>query len=260
MYLDGVQPCWDGLSRVTGEKFSSLFFRIGLFKNFHKKIFNSYVLPQWYGKHRISGRINTVFHRVTPNHHLFPPGQEGSTPFSTGSGRFNTCLLPCQLFCPFLLPDHFRVNSVWIFPYEWGRTYHPFLFATKNYFQASKSLNLQKYSFWNFRKFKWILKKDSNLYSKYGILVHFFHTFGHCPGFSRGWSCQMAGMLSSRPLSLYIIPYTFNLFFLITMIGPTRNGSLRPQVRGTLSYQCATLTWVYPNFVYIYFTFLIKVM
>ena len=31
-------------------------------------------------------------------------------------------------------------------------------------------------------------------------------------------------------------------FFLITMIGPTRNGSLRPQVRGTLSYQCATLT------------------
>ena len=104
-------------------KFSSLFFRIGLFKNFHKKIFTSYVLPQWYGKHRISGRINTVFHRVTPNHHLFPPGQEGSTPFSTRSGRFNTCLLPCQLFCPFLLPGHFRVKAVWIFPYEWGRTF-----------------------------------------------------------------------------------------------------------------------------------------
>ena len=147
LYLNGLRPCWDGISRVNGEKFSCLFFRIGSFKNFHKKIFTSYVLPQWYGKHRISGRINTFLHRVTPDQLLLPPSQVGSTPFSTGSGRFNACLLPCQLFCPFLLPDQFRVNSVWIFPYEWGRIYHPFLFGTKKFFQPLKSLNLQKYSF-----------------------------------------------------------------------------------------------------------------
>ena len=155
LYLNGLRPCWDGISRVNGEKFSCLFFRIGSFKNFHKKIFTSYVLPQWYGKLRISGRINTFLHRVTPDQLLLPPSQVGSTPFSTGSGRFNACLLPCQLFCPFLLPDQFRVDSVWIFPYEWGRIYHPFLFGTKKFFQPLKSWNLQKYSFWNFRKFTW---------------------------------------------------------------------------------------------------------
>ena len=116
MYLDGLRPCWDGLSRVTGEKFSSLFFRIGLFKNFHKKysLHTSYLsdtesieyqagsTPFLTGSHRI-----TIFsHRVRWVQHLFPPGQAGSTPVSFRVNYF-------VFFCC-------RINSVSI-PYGFFR-------------------------------------------------------------------------------------------------------------------------------------------
>ena len=49
-------------------------------------------------------------------------------------------------------------------------------------------------------------------------------------------------------------------FYLIIMIGPPRNRSLRAQVWDRVSYHSAMSTWGWTNFVYIYFIFLIKLM